>query len=103
MLPDESRRSLLRIDCWVFKWQDVYRQAEAVVLPRGSSVTMRWTDDNSSSNPRQVNHPMKRVTAGNRSSDETAHLLLQMRLKPFEDRDLLEESHYTHLATRRPV
>jgi Flp pilus assembly protein TadD len=101
-LPDGGRRSLVRIERWDFKWQDVYRFANPVVLPRGTSVTLRWTFDNSSSNPRQVNHPVKRVTAGNRSSDEMAHLLLQMRLKTFVDRDLLKETHYAHLVQKNP-
>ena len=51
-LPDGSRRSLLRIERWDFKWQDVYRYASPVLLPRGTSVTLRWTYDNTSSNPR---------------------------------------------------
>jgi len=101
-LPDGGRRSLVRIDRWDFKWQDVYRFANPVLLPRGASVTLRWTYDNSSSNPRQVNHPVKRVTAGNRSSDEMAHLLLQMRLKTVGDRDLLKETHYAHLVQKNP-
>jgi tetratricopeptide (TPR) repeat protein len=101
-LPDGSQRSLLRIDRWDFKWQDVYRYATAVALPRGTVVTLRWSYDNTAANPRQVNHPAKRVTAGNRSSDEMAHLLLQMRLKTFEERDLLKETHYAHLVQKNP-
>jgi Flp pilus assembly protein TadD len=101
-LPDGGRRSLVRIGRWDFKWQDVYRFASPVVLPRGTSVTLRWTYDNSSLNPRQVNHPVKRVTAGNRSSDEMAHLLLQMRLKTVDDRDRLKETHYAHLVQKNP-
>lgn len=101
-LPDGGRRSLLRIERWDFKWQDVYRFASPVALPRGTSVTLRWTYDNTSSNPRQVNHPVRRVTAGNRSSDEMAHLLLQMRLKTIEDRDRVKEAHYAHLVQKNP-
>src|SRR3954469_80488 len=101
-LPDGHRRSLLRIDRWDFKWQDVYRYASPVVLPRGTVVTLRWSYDNTAANPRQVNHPVQRVTAGNRSSDEMAHLLLQMRLKTFEERDLLKETHYAHLVRKNP-
>jgi tetratricopeptide (TPR) repeat protein len=101
-LPDGSRRSLLKIDRWDFKWQDVYRYAQPIALPRGSSLTMQWVYDNSSANPRQVNQPVKRVKAGLRSSDEMAHLLVQMRLKTPGDRDLLKEAHFTHLVERDP-
>lgn len=101
-LPDGSRRQLLKINRWDFKWQDVYRFAVPVALPRGASVTMEWTFDNSSANPRQVRHPAERVTAGNRSSDEMAHLLLQLRFKTNADRDLLKQSHYEQLVQRSP-
>jgi Flp pilus assembly protein TadD len=101
-LPGGSRRSLLRIERWDFKWQDVYRFASPVVLPRGTSLTLRWTYDNSSSNRRHMNHPVRRVTAGNRSSDEMAHLLVQMRMKTFDDRDRLKETHYAHLVQKSP-
>jgi tetratricopeptide (TPR) repeat protein len=101
-LPGGVRQSLLRIERWDFKWQDIYRFASPVALPRGTSVTLRWTYDNSSSNPRQMNHPIRRVTAGNRSSDEMAHLLVQMRMKTVDDRDRLKETHYAHLVQKSP-
>lgn len=101
-LPDGSRRVLLKIDRWDFAWQDVYRYVAPLALPRGTALTMRWEYDNSSANPRQVNHPARAITAGNRSSDEMAHLLLQMRVKTAADRDVLKETHYAHLVQKNP-
>ena len=101
-LPDGTTRSLIRIDDWDFKWQDVYRYRDPVALPRGATVGMRWTFDNSASNPSQQNDPPRRVTAGNRSSDEMAHLQLQVRLRSHHDRAVLQAAHYEHLLAKNP-
>ncbi|MCY3846062.1 MAG: tetratricopeptide repeat protein [Acidobacteria bacterium] len=96
-LPDGATRSLIRIDEWDFQWQDVYRYREPVALPKGTTVGMRWTFDNSADNPSQRNAPPRRVVAGNRSSDEMAHLQLQVRLRDHHDRAVLQAAHYEHL------
>lgn len=101
-LPDGSTRPLIRIDRWDFKWQDVYRYVEPVALPRGTVVGMRWTFDNSPENPHQVNDPPRRVTAGNRSSDEMAHLQFQMRVRTPTDRAMLQGAHYSHMLVKSP-
>ena len=100
--PDGSTVPLIRIDRWDFKWQDSYRYVEPVALPRGTVVGMRWTFDNSPENPHQVNDPPRRVTAGNRSSDEMAHLQLQMRVPTSTDRAMLQEAHYAHMLAKSP-
>jgi tetratricopeptide (TPR) repeat protein/mono/diheme cytochrome c family protein len=101
-LPDGSTRSLIRIDRWDFKQQDVYRLAQPLALPRGTAVSMRWGFDNSADNPRQTKHPPARVVAGGRSSDEMAHLQLQVRLRSTDDRLVLQESYYRHFVDRNP-
>ena len=101
-LPDGTTRWLIKIDRWDFKWQDVYRYVEPIPLPTGTTVSMRWTFDNSADNVHQRNDPPRRVTAGNRSSDEMAHLQLQMRLRRPEDRPVLQEAHYAHLVRKDP-
>jgi Tfp pilus assembly protein PilF len=102
-LPDGTRRSLLRIDRWDFKWQDVYRYVKPMVLPRGTTVAMEWSFDNSAQNPRQVNTPPARIIAGNRSSDEMAHLLLQLRPIRPQELHVLKEAHLRHLVRRNPT
>jgi Tfp pilus assembly protein PilF/mono/diheme cytochrome c family protein len=77
-LPDGSRQWLIRIPEWNPDWQDVYRYKEPLYLPKGSVISMRFTYDNSSDNPRNPNHPPKRVQAGNRATDEMSHLWLQI-------------------------
>ena len=100
--PDGTTRWLIKIDHWDFKWQDVYRYVEPIPLPAGTTVSMRWTFDNSAGNVNQRHDPPRRVTAGNRSADEMAHLMLQMRLRRPEDRPVLQEAHYAHQVRKDP-
>lgn len=77
-LPDGSRRWLIRILDWNINWQAVYMYREPIALPKGTRLEMRITYDNSASNPRNPNHPPKRVRGGNRSEDEMGHVWLQL-------------------------
>ncbi len=101
-LPDGSTRWLIRIDDWDFNWQDSYRYAEPVLLPAGSAITMRWTYDNSASNPRNPNDPPRRVVSGNRTTDEMAHLYLQLRVRDDRDAQLLAIADARHRLERSP-
>ena len=76
--PDGSKKSLLHIPNWDLNWQAVYRYREPVHLPAGTVVSMHYVYDNSEDNPLNPNSPPKRVVAGNRASDEMAHLWLQV-------------------------
>ena len=102
-LPDGTERWLIRIDDWDFDWQDVYRVREPYMLPAGTTVSMRFTYDNSADNPRNPSDPPRRVRAGNRSSDEMAHLQLQVRPRRTGDLVLLRESLYRHAIRRNPA
>ena len=102
-LPDGTERWLIRIDDWDFDWQDVYRVREPYVLPAGATLSMRFTYDNSADNPRNPNHPPRRVRAGNRSSDEMAHLQLQVRPRRAADLVLLREALYRRAIDRNPA
>jgi tetratricopeptide (TPR) repeat protein len=77
-LPDGTRKTLIHIGDWNLNWQAVYRYAQPVDLPAGTMISMRFTYDNSTDNIRNPNQPPKRVVAGNRASDEMAHLWLQV-------------------------
>jgi tetratricopeptide (TPR) repeat protein len=88
-LPDGSVRRLLSVKNWDFNWQDVYRYVSPVALPAGSSVTMRWTYDNSSANPVNPNVPPKEVRFGQHTSDEMAELWFQVLPRNQNDRNIL--------------
>jgi Flp pilus assembly protein TadD/mono/diheme cytochrome c family protein len=85
ILPDGTRKTLIHIGNWDLNWQAVYRYAEPVDLPAGTTISMRFTYDNSADNIRNPNQPPKRVIAGNRASDEMAHLWLQVLPKESSD------------------
>ena len=91
-LPDGTRQWLIRIKDWNIGWQAVYRYAQPISLPKGSVLAMRYTYDNSEDNVRNPNHPPRRVTAGNKSSDEMAHLWIQVLPAHPDDRKLLQEA-----------
>ncbi|GDY20805.1 hypothetical protein LBMAG56_21510 [Verrucomicrobiota bacterium] len=78
LLPDGTRRELLRINDWDFNWQDEYRLAVPLTLPAGTFVRMEYTFDNSVANPRNPNHPPQPVRYGPQSTDEMAEFWLQV-------------------------
>jgi tetratricopeptide (TPR) repeat protein len=101
-LPDGTEQWLIRIDDWDFKWQDVYRYAKPIPLPKGTTIAMRFSYDNSAENVRNPSRPPKRVVAGLRSSDEMAHLQLQVQPQNAEDLVLLREALYRHALRKNP-
>jgi tetratricopeptide (TPR) repeat protein len=95
VLPDGSRRALLRIDDWNINWQATYTYRNPILLPAGTTVEMRITYDNTENNPRNPSHPPKRVHGGNRSTDEMGHVWLQVLPKktgPDDPRQLLQQA-----------
>ena len=106
-LPDGSVKTLIHIPQWNLNWQAVYRYADPVPLPKGATISMRYVYDNSSDNVANPNDPPKRVVAGNRSSDEMAHLWLQVlpHTSPNANRDprmLLQEAMARHNLEKNP-
>jgi len=85
-LPDGTRRPLIDIADWDFRWQHVYRFVTPLKLPKGTTVAMRYTYDNSAANTRNPQQPPLRARWGQRSSDEMGDLWLQVL--PKDDRDL---------------
>lgn len=77
-LPDGTEKTLIHIPQWNLNWQAVYRYQEPVLLPKGSTISLRYTYDNSNENPMNPNHPPVEVKGGNRSTDEMCHLWLQV-------------------------
>jgi peroxiredoxin len=69
-LPDGTIRPLLWIKDWDFDWQDQYRYARPVRLPKGTVLTFAAYFDNSADNPHNPNKPPRRVRYGIESRDE---------------------------------
>jgi tetratricopeptide (TPR) repeat protein len=88
-LPDGSRKDLLWIRRWDFRWQDRYRYRSPVSLPKGTRLSMHFTFDNSEVNPNNRNRPPQRVRSGPRSTDEMAQLWLEVVPRRPEDAAVL--------------
>lgn len=78
MLPNGEKKWLIWIRGWDIDRQSVYRYKEPLLLPKGTVLHMRYMYDNSAANPHNPHVPPVRVSAGNRSEDEMAHLWLQV-------------------------
>ncbi len=107
-LPDGKKQVLIHIPQWNLNWQAVYRYAEPVLLPKGTSVSLRYAYDNSDENPMNPNHPAIRVKGGNRSSDEMCHLWLQVLPVNFDPsrgdpRMELQEALARHNVEKNPA
>jgi len=90
VLPNGTRRTLIRIPDWNFNWQQEYLYRTSVRLPADTRVVMEFTYDNSEANARNPNHPPKRVTFGPGSADEMAGL--HIAVVPVHDQDTEELS-----------
>ncbi len=103
-LPDGTRRWLVRIPDWDLNWQAVYRYRAPVFLPKGTVVSMRFHYDNTAANPRNPHSPPRRVKGGNQSSDEMAHLWLQLLPRgPGDQRPLLQEAIMSRRLEKYPA
>jgi tetratricopeptide (TPR) repeat protein len=87
--PDGSTAWLIWIKHWDFNWQDTYRFASPLFLPKGTTLTMTYTYDNSDRNPKNPSHPPRAVQWGPQSSDEMAALWIEVRPRRAEDARLL--------------
>jgi tetratricopeptide (TPR) repeat protein len=76
--PDGTTQTLILIPRWDLNWQAVFYYAEPVYLAKGTMISMRYTYDNREANIANPFHPPQRVMGGNRTTDEMAHLWLQV-------------------------
>ena len=106
--PDGTEKTLIHIPRWDLNWQAVFRLAQPELLPRGTTIAMRYRYDNSSDNIANPNNPPQRVTAGNRAVDEMAHLWLQVlpEVQSAQQRDprmVLQEALARHHIENNPA
>jgi tetratricopeptide (TPR) repeat protein len=77
-LPDGTMTPLLLIRQWDVRWQDQYRYRSPLFLPKGTTLSMRFTYDNSVANPNNRHRPPQRVRWGPLSTDEMGALWLEV-------------------------
>ncbi len=88
-LPDGTTTTLIHISDWDYGFQHLYRYVTPATLPKGTTLAMRYTYDNSADNPRNPDHPPQRVLWGPRSIDEMGHIGIQVFTKNDRDYDTL--------------
>ena len=88
-LPDGTTNTIIHIKDWDFRWQHVYRFITPFALPKGTTIAMRYTYDNSADNPRNPSHPPRRILWGQRSADEMGDMWFQILTKDVQDYDTL--------------
>jgi Flp pilus assembly protein TadD len=91
VLPDSTTTPVVTIRNWDFRWQHVYRYVSPVSLPRGTTLHMRYTYDNSPANLR-IPAPPSRVLWGQRSADEMGDLWVQVLTRSEDDRRVLNDA-----------
>ncbi len=92
-LPDGTVTPLLLIKQWDIRWQDQYRFREPLALPKGTTLRMRFTYDNSAANPRSPK-PARRVVWGQHSTDEMGALWVEVIPQRREDADILTRDYF---------
>ena len=104
-LPDGAVKTLLRIDDWDFSWQERYRFAEFVSLPKGTRLDAEVTYDNTSANKRNPSRPPVRVAWGEESTDEMGSIGLQVVAATPAELPQLRQAFLAHIrqaAVTRP-
>ena len=91
-LPDGTERPLIYIRNWEFDWQGVYHYARPLHLPAGTTLRMEIVYDNSAGNPHNQHMPPRRVTYGQRTTDEMAELWFQVVARTPADRETLSRA-----------
>lgn len=74
--PDGKTLTLMEIDDWDLDWQDRYQFKKPIDLPAGTVLKTRLVYDNSADNPENPFSPPRRITWGQKSTDEMGSVTL---------------------------
>jgi hypothetical protein len=75
--PDGTTLPLITVNDWDFRWQDQYRFAEPIRIPRGTRIDLEAVYDNSTNNPVNPSTPPQRVVRGEQTTNEMCICFLQ--------------------------
>jgi hypothetical protein len=98
MLPDGTRKDLLLIKSWDFNWQGDYAYQKPVFLPKGTTLFMRFTYDNSAENIHNPSQPPKRVHYGLQTTDEMGELWFQLLPRHREELAALSQDFFIKMT-----
>jgi len=74
--PEGDAIFLIKIDHWDFNWQDTYQFEKLLKIPKGSTILVEATFDNTEANPANPSHPPKTATYGWETTREMLDLVL---------------------------
>jgi hypothetical protein len=78
---------LVNIPEWDFRWQEIYRYKKPTLIPKGSTLVIEASYDNTADNPFNPHNPPQVITsAGDMRSDQEMLTLLMLYV-PYEDGD----------------
>lgn len=99
-LPDGALKTLLAIDDWDFGWQEQYLFETYVDLPKGTTLDVTITYDNSAANRRNPSTPPQRVTWGEESTDEMGSMTLRVIAANDEELPVLQRAVADHVRQK---
>lgn len=91
-LPSGEEVPLAWIKNWDFYWQNQYVYREPVRIPKGSTVHVEGSFDNTANNPRNPSDPPQRVMLGENSTDEMCLAIFQAVVDQPKDSDRLRSA-----------
>ena len=91
--PGGSRQELLHIPRWDFDWQDDYRYEEPILLAKGTTLSLEYYYNNSTTNVRNPNNPPQRIVYGEQSTDAMGDLIFYLVPVRDEERPLLRQAY----------
>lgn len=91
-LPSGDEVPLVWVKNWDFYWQNQYVYREPVRIPKGSTVHVVGSFDNSADNPRNPSEPPQRVLLGEGSTDEMCLAIFQAVVDQPKDSDRLRNA-----------
>lgn len=94
VLPNGLRKELLLIKKWDFDWQGDYLYDQPISLPKGTTLFMRFSFDNSTQNIHNPNQPPQRVQYGLQTTDEMGELWFQVLPRNRNDLEVLSKDFF---------
>jgi hypothetical protein len=96
-LPNGKKKEMLVISDWDFSWQEEYRYAKPVLLPKGTRLEASVVWDNSEDNIYNPNSPPKPVRWGRESDDEMGCVTLMVVAADPSELSVLKDDFRGHI------
>jgi len=96
-LPSGDEVPLVWVKNWDFYWQNQYVYRQPLRIPKGSTVNVVGSFDNSADNPRNPSQPPQRVMLGEESTNEMCLAIFQAIVDQPSDADRIRNAIYTNV------